>query len=77
MIKLLKNLDKVVGESRRKEEYPCFAENYCGCYSFFYDVVNKGEQLCVRLFIMLLLNHCFNQSNCLIFRSVIYFRYSF
>ncbi|XP_021911242.1 zinc finger SWIM domain-containing protein 7 isoform X2 [Carica papaya] len=48
VIKLLKNIDKVVGESRRKEEYPCFAENYCGCYSFFYDVVNKGEQLCCK-----------------------------
>ncbi|XP_057548733.1 uncharacterized protein LOC130827125 isoform X3 [Amaranthus tricolor] len=37
---------QVVGESRKKEEYLCFAENYCGCYSFFYDIVNRGEQLC-------------------------------
>lgn len=37
-----------MGESRRKEEYFCFAENYCACYSFFYDIVNRGEQLCVR-----------------------------
>ncbi|CAL5438120.1 unnamed protein product [Camellia sinensis] len=39
---------KVVGESRRKEEYFCFAEHYCACYSFFYDIVNKGEQLCCK-----------------------------
>ncbi|XP_021911244.1 zinc finger SWIM domain-containing protein 7 isoform X4 [Carica papaya] len=43
-----RSIFQVVGESRRKEEYPCFAENYCGCYSFFYDVVNKGEQLCCK-----------------------------
>ncbi|XP_031261177.1 zinc finger SWIM domain-containing protein 7 isoform X4 [Pistacia vera] len=36
---------QVMGESRRKEEYYCFAEHYCACYSFFYDIVNKGEQL--------------------------------
>ncbi|XP_044507890.1 zinc finger SWIM domain-containing protein 7-like isoform X1 [Mangifera indica] len=36
---------QVVGESRRKEEYFCFAEHFCACYSFFYDIVNKGEQL--------------------------------
>ncbi|CAL5358090.1 unnamed protein product [Camellia sinensis] len=39
---------QVVGESRRKEEYFCFAEHYCGCYSFFYDIVNRGEQLCCK-----------------------------
>ncbi|KAL5790476.1 hypothetical protein ACOSQ2_005364 [Xanthoceras sorbifolium] len=39
---------QVVGESRRKEEYFCFAEHYCACYSFFYDIVNKGEQLCCK-----------------------------
>ncbi|KAK4424246.1 hypothetical protein Salat_1618000 [Sesamum alatum] len=39
---------QVVGESRRKEEYMCFAEHYCACYSFFYDIVNKGEQLCCK-----------------------------
>ncbi|CAL9099123.1 unnamed protein product [Musa textilis] len=37
----------VVGESKRKEEYICFPEHHCTCYSFFYDVVNRGEQLCV------------------------------
>ncbi|XP_052200792.1 uncharacterized protein LOC127807098 isoform X2 [Diospyros lotus] len=41
-----RSIFQVVGESRRKEEYFCFPENYCGCYSFFYDIVNKGEQLC-------------------------------
>ncbi|KAL5710725.1 hypothetical protein ACHQM5_021255 [Ranunculus cassubicifolius] len=39
---------QVVGESRRKEEYLCFSEHYCGCYSFFYDIVNRGEQLCCK-----------------------------
>ncbi|XP_073142489.1 uncharacterized protein [Henckelia pumila] len=39
---------QVVGESRRKEEYLCYAEHYCACYSFFYDVVNRGEQLCCK-----------------------------
>ncbi|TXG60150.1 hypothetical protein EZV62_014723 [Acer yangbiense] len=34
-------------QSRRKE-YFCFAEHYCACYSFFYDIVNKGEQLCCK-----------------------------
>ncbi|MQL94162.1 hypothetical protein Taro_026813 [Colocasia esculenta] len=38
----------VVGESRRKEEYICFAEHHCTCYSFFYDVVSRGEQLCCK-----------------------------
>nr|KJB32284.1 hypothetical protein B456_005G233100 [Gossypium raimondii] len=51
---------QVVGESRRKEEYFCFAEHYCACYSFFYDVINRAEQLCVRFlysFIPLILLH--------------------
>ncbi|CAA0826475.1 Unknown protein [Striga hermonthica] len=39
---------QVVGESRRKEEYLCFGEHYCACYSFFYDIVNKGEELCCK-----------------------------
>ncbi|XP_064942627.1 uncharacterized protein LOC135624667 isoform X2 [Musa acuminata AAA Group] len=39
---------KVVGESKRKEEYICFPEHHCTCYSFFYDVVNRGEQLCCK-----------------------------
>ncbi|CAL5435244.1 unnamed protein product [Camellia sinensis] len=38
----------VVGESRTKEEYFCFAEHYCACYSFFYDIVNRREQLCCK-----------------------------
>lgn len=41
-----RSIFQVVGESRGKE-YLCFAEHYCACYSFFYDVVNRGEQLCV------------------------------
>ncbi|KAK3192987.1 hypothetical protein Dsin_024297 [Dipteronia sinensis] len=43
-----RSIFQVVGESRRKEEYFCFAEHYCACYSFFYDIVNKGEQLCCK-----------------------------
>ncbi|KAL2335811.1 hypothetical protein Fmac_010257 [Flemingia macrophylla] len=39
---------QVTGESRRKDHYLCFAENFCACYSFFYDVVNRGEQLCCK-----------------------------
>ncbi|KAL9274119.1 Zinc finger SWIM domain-containing protein [Drosera capensis] len=39
---------QVMGESRRKEEYFCFPEHYCACYSFFYDIVNRGEQLCCK-----------------------------
>ncbi|XP_027937023.1 zinc finger SWIM domain-containing protein 7 isoform X2 [Vigna unguiculata] len=39
---------QVRGESRRKEQYLCFAENFCACYSFFYDVVNRREQLCCK-----------------------------
>ncbi|KAJ8638400.1 hypothetical protein MRB53_012667 [Persea americana] len=41
-------LFQVVGESRRKEEYICFVEHHCTCYSFFYDIVNRGEQLCCK-----------------------------
>lgn len=36
-----------MGESKRKEEYICFPEHLCTCYSFFYDIVGRGEQLCV------------------------------
>ncbi|KAK9941939.1 hypothetical protein M0R45_007630 [Rubus argutus] len=43
-----RSIFQVVGESRRKEEYFCFAEHYCACYSFFYDIVNRGEQLCCK-----------------------------
>ncbi|KAL2537247.1 hypothetical protein Fot_18638 [Forsythia ovata] len=43
-----RSIFQVVGESRRKEEYLCFLEHYCSCYSFFYDIVNRGEQLCCK-----------------------------
>ncbi|XP_022898461.1 zinc finger SWIM domain-containing protein 7-like [Olea europaea var. sylvestris] len=43
-----RSIFQVVGESRRKEEYLCFPEHYCSCYSFFYDIVNRGEQLCCK-----------------------------
>ncbi|KAL3515349.1 hypothetical protein ACH5RR_022251 [Cinchona calisaya] len=43
-----RSIFQVVGESKRKEEYLCFPEHYCGCYSFFYDIVNRGEQLCCK-----------------------------
>ncbi|KAM1002949.1 hypothetical protein ACFX2I_003333 [Malus domestica] len=43
-----RSIFQVVGESQRKEEYLCFAEQYCACYSFFYDIVNRGEQLCCK-----------------------------
>ncbi|XP_031378837.1 zinc finger SWIM domain-containing protein 7-like isoform X2 [Punica granatum] len=43
-----RSIFQVVGESRRKEEYFCFPESYCACYSFFYDVVNRAEQLCCK-----------------------------
>ncbi|XP_016499638.2 uncharacterized protein LOC107818204 [Nicotiana tabacum] len=43
-----RSIFKVVGESKRKEEYLCFPEHYCACYSFFYDIVNRGEQLCCK-----------------------------
>uniref|UniRef100_A0ACD5ULR0 Uncharacterized protein n=1 Tax=Avena sativa TaxID=4498 RepID=A0ACD5ULR0_AVESA len=38
----------VMGESKRKEEYICFPEHLCTCYSFFYDIVGRGEQLCCK-----------------------------
>ncbi|KAJ0088278.1 hypothetical protein Patl1_33238 [Pistacia atlantica] len=44
---------QVVGESRRNEEYYFFAKHYCACYSFFYDIVSKGEQLCHQLAVRL------------------------
>ncbi|CAH9057972.1 unnamed protein product [Cuscuta europaea] len=44
-----RSIFQVVGESRKKDEYLCFPEHYCACYSFFYDVVNRAEQLCVRI----------------------------
>lgn len=40
-----RSIFQVMGESRRKEEYFCFPEHYCACYSFFFDTVNRGEQL--------------------------------
>ncbi|XP_010936541.1 uncharacterized protein [Elaeis guineensis] len=43
-----RSLFLVVGESKRKEEYICFPEHHCTCYSFFYDIVNRGEQLCCK-----------------------------
>ncbi|PON90584.1 Zinc finger, SWIM-type [Trema orientale] len=43
-----RSIFQVVGESRRKEEYFCFPEHFCACYSFFYDTVNRGEQLCCK-----------------------------
>ncbi|XP_038903696.1 zinc finger SWIM domain-containing protein 7 [Benincasa hispida] len=43
-----RSIFQVLGESRRKEEYLCFPENFCACYSFFYDIVNRGEQLCCK-----------------------------
>ncbi|CAI9104315.1 OLC1v1002959C1 [Oldenlandia corymbosa var. corymbosa] len=43
-----RSIFQVVGESRKKEEYLCFPEHYCACYSFFYDIVNRGEQLCCK-----------------------------
>ncbi|GMH13592.1 hypothetical protein Nepgr_015433 [Nepenthes gracilis] len=43
-----RSIFQVMGESRRKEEYLCFAEHFCACYSFFYDVVNRGEQICCK-----------------------------
>ncbi|XP_019437243.1 PREDICTED: zinc finger SWIM domain-containing protein 7 [Lupinus angustifolius] len=39
---------QVTGESRRKDKYVCFPENFCACCSFFYDVVNRSEQLCCK-----------------------------
>ncbi|XP_047972342.1 zinc finger SWIM domain-containing protein 7 [Salvia hispanica] len=43
-----RSIFQVVGESRKKEEYLCFPEHYCSCYSFFYDVINRGEELCCK-----------------------------
>ncbi|KAG9455753.1 hypothetical protein H6P81_000261 [Aristolochia fimbriata] len=40
-----RSLFQVVGESRRREEYICFPFHYCSCYSFFYETINRGEQL--------------------------------
>nr|XP_009793433.1 PREDICTED: zinc finger SWIM domain-containing protein 7-like [Nicotiana sylvestris] len=40
-----RSIFQVVGDSKRKEEYLCFPEHYCACYSFFYDIVNRGEHL--------------------------------
>ncbi|KAL5563239.1 hypothetical protein UlMin_032986 [Ulmus minor] len=49
-----RGIKRVVGESWRKEEYACFLENFCACYSFFYDIVNRGEQLCFDQLVILL-----------------------
>ncbi|KAF0907123.1 hypothetical protein E2562_015659 [Oryza meyeriana var. granulata] len=43
-----RSLFLVMGESKRKEEYICFPEHLCTCYSFFYDIVSRGEQLCCK-----------------------------
>ncbi|PON74773.1 Zinc finger SWIM domain-containing protein [Parasponia andersonii] len=43
-----RSIFQVVGESRRKEEHFCFPLHFCACYSFFYDTVNRGEQLCCK-----------------------------
>ncbi|KAH0776697.1 hypothetical protein KY290_008108 [Solanum tuberosum] len=43
-----RSIFQVVGESKRKEEYLCFPQHYCACYSFFYDIVNRGEQHCCK-----------------------------
>ncbi|KAL6548721.1 hypothetical protein OROGR_008487 [Orobanche gracilis] len=48
-----RSIFQVVGESRKKEEYLCFPEHYCACYSFFYDIVNKGDDLCMFVYLML------------------------
>ncbi|XBJ00147.1 hypothetical protein VPH35_020094 [Triticum aestivum] len=37
-----RSLFLVMGESKRKEEYICFPEHLCTCYSFFYDIVGRG-----------------------------------
>ncbi|KAM7249971.1 hypothetical protein ACFE04_021854 [Oxalis oulophora] len=39
---------QVLGESKTREDYFCFPDHYCACYSFFYDTVNRGEQLCCK-----------------------------
>ncbi|XP_059065650.1 uncharacterized protein LOC131060550 isoform X5 [Cryptomeria japonica] len=38
----------VAGESKNKDQYICFPEHHCTCYSFFYETVNKAEQLCCK-----------------------------
>ncbi|CAN8327362.1 unnamed protein product [Cochlearia groenlandica] len=43
-----RSIFRVVGESHKGEEYFCFPRDYCGCYSFFYDVVSKGDQHCCK-----------------------------
>ncbi|XP_062190731.1 uncharacterized protein LOC133893660 [Phragmites australis] len=35
---------RAMGESKRKDEYLCFPEHLCTCYSF-YDIVGRGQQL--------------------------------
>ncbi|XP_024023153.1 zinc finger SWIM domain-containing protein 7 isoform X2 [Morus notabilis] len=42
-----RSIFQVVGESKRKEEYFCFPEHFCACYSFFYDICK--HQLAARL----------------------------
>uniref|UniRef100_A0ACD5YWJ0 Uncharacterized protein n=1 Tax=Avena sativa TaxID=4498 RepID=A0ACD5YWJ0_AVESA len=53
-----RSLFLVMGESKRKEEYICFPEHLCTCYSFFYDIVGRGEQLCLSALPVLLWPHC-------------------
>ncbi|KAL1294461.1 hypothetical protein HN51_055237 [Arachis hypogaea] len=37
---------QVTGESpRKKDHYLCFPHHFCACYSFFYDVLNRRQQL--------------------------------
>ncbi|GMN37843.1 hypothetical protein TIFTF001_007158 [Ficus carica] len=43
-----RSIFQVVGESKRKDEYFCFPEHFCACYSFYYDIVSKAEQLCCK-----------------------------
>ncbi|CAE6160810.1 unnamed protein product [Arabidopsis arenosa] len=43
-----RSIFQVVGESQKREEYLCFPGDYCGCYSFFYDVVSRGEHQCCK-----------------------------
>ncbi|AES67439.1 hypothetical protein MTR_2g093710 [Medicago truncatula] len=39
------DIPRLLGNPRKKDQYIYFSENFCACYSFFYDVVNTGEQL--------------------------------
>ena len=39
---------QVAGESKGNDKYLCFPRHFCSCHSFFFDVVGRGEQLCVR-----------------------------